>query len=106
MKLLALLEKQATAAAGTAVDLLTSPALQGRNDAVARIDVSADFNGQCKVQVSSDNSNWSDALVYPAAAGAEATPKMATVDLAGRYVRGNFSTRTAGTISIYLLLDK
>jgi hypothetical protein len=105
MKTLALLEKQASVAAGTAQQTLTTPFLQGMQ-VVGLISVSSDFNGQAKIQVSDDNASWTDALVYPAAAGAENQSKMANVSLAGRYVRGNLTTRTAGNCSIYLLSDK
>lgn len=98
MKAQVLGEDKAAVAAGSSVDMSTTPFMD-RHSVVGCINVSPDFNGTYVIQTSDDDSNWTTVLTVT---GANQVNKKASVQLK-RYVRDNMTAFTAGKASSYLL---
>ena len=98
MKVQVLGEDKAAVAAGSSVDMSTTPFMD-RHSAVGCIDVSPDFNGTYAIQTSDDGATWVNVL---SVTGANQVNKKVSVQLK-RYVRDNMTAFTAGKASSYLL---
>ncbi len=84
-------------AAETAVEMTTSPFLPHRS-AVAKLNVSSNFNGTVKIQGSDDGTTYTDLLTVT---GTTQPNKEAQVTLK-KYMRANVTAYTAGSANAYL----
>lgn len=83
----------------TALELNTTPFIQGNNAKVAFSSPAADFAGSAKLQGSDDNSSWSDISGTTVTTGGGAYVAI----LLPKYIRLNCTARSAGTIVATLL---